>query len=380
MKVGFLIGEISQRKGQTNNIIEIIDYLHSRHKDWEFVIFTNKVLDKDYSFIKHASVVLLHRYYLSLIGWRELEKKLHFFDVLYVKGNFPYLIPAVRSGVPTILVVHQIDSPKLFRGLIPKLRIIAANFMVREMVNKPTELVTVSNELAQFYKTTYGRLPKAIPDQISKVFFSSNANRESLTHEVVKLLSVGYWDGYNGRKRQDVLLELIGSMQKSSLRIELTLVGLGIREIEDLKEIATRLGIIDIVHFKGGVSKENLVQEYISSDVYVTATTYEGFYRQLVEAFSTGMPAIVYDARLDTRDLSQCASVNHVLKSRAGELFFDSMSFKDALFRVVKNYKNYSEKAINYSTLYLEGRVGKMTEDLLSYTINKPKSQKVRRR
>ena len=127
------------------------------------------------------------------------------------------------------------------------------------------------------------------------------------------------------------------------------------------------------VTLKGYLVEKELVEEYINSHIYVTATTYEGFYRQIVESFATGMPALVYDSRKILNEQSSCAAVNHVLKSGAGELFSDSVSFIAALIKILTNYSEYSSKARIYAKLFSREVVGVKTERLLESMGSKQK-------
>lgn len=373
MKIAFLIKEIGTGAGQTTSLGEIIGYLLSSHSDWSFSVFTNKV---DYPIVEEmndprVSITKVDGYYRSMIFKSKLAAELKEYDVLYIKGNYPYVFPAMKSGQPTILVVHQIDSPKLFNGLIPKLKIFASNLLTGHVLKKTDVVVTVTDELGSFYEKKFRLKVKVIPDLISDISFASPQRNDPDRNQEIRLLTVGGWDGPNGRKRHDVLLRYYADAIKIQPKLRISMVGLSKNNLEELSKICNDLQLNDYVTLKGSLGKKELVEEFINNHIYVTATTYEGFYRQIVEGFATGMPALVYDSRKIIKEPSSCASANHVLKSGAGELFSDSNSFIAALGKILANYRDYSRKAKIYSELFTGEVVGVQTERLLESMASK---------
>ena len=83
------------------------------------------------------------------------------------------------------------------------------------------------------------------------------------------------------------------------------------------------------------------------------------------------MPALVYDSRLNVNDLSSAASVNHILKSGAGELFSDSESLKRGLEKIIENYQKYSVSAKVYSLRFTCEIIGEKTYELMVNLIKK---------
>lgn len=367
MKVAFLIGEIHHSAGQTHNIAEIVKYLLSKHPDWEISVLTHKIYFPLIEGMNEGSVkmIKINRYYSAIFLQRELSSTLSDYDVIYVKGSFPYVFPAVRSGRPTILVVHHMDSIKSFKGFGPKLRVLAANLMTGYVVRKPDAVVTVSEELASFYNRKYGIKAHVIEDQISDAYFEQPVRTTPDKSKRTRLLTVGNWDGPNGRKRHDVLLRYLAEGIKAGPETRLSMVGLSDENLKVLSELTEEMQLKGYVTLKGFLDEKELVQEYVSNHIYVTATTYEGFYRQIVEAFATGMPAVVYDSSDVVGDPSKSAASNHVIKSGAGKLFKDSESFTKSIVDVMNDYGEYSARARKYALRYSSKVVGPKTESLL---------------
>jgi glycosyltransferase involved in cell wall biosynthesis len=378
LKIAFIIGEIHPNAGQTYDISEIIKFLLPRHSDWEFFVLTPKIHYPIVEGMKNRRVriVQLHQYYVALLFRKRLSKMLKAYDILYIKGNFPYVFPAVKSGKPTILVVHQMDSPKLFHGMGQKLKIIGANLLTAYVIKKPDAVVTITDELATSYKNRYGITVHVIEDQISDLYFSAPARVEPGKSQVFKLLTAGNWDGPHGRKRHDFLLHCFADAVKIMPNLRISMVGLSERNLIDLGLLSEGLKVKEYVTLKGYLNEKALLEEFVASHTYVTATTYEGFYRQIVEGFATGMPAVVYDAYAITRNLSSSASANHVLKSGAGLLYLDSKSFVESLKNVVENYSLFSSKARSYAIIFSGKLTGLKTENLLERMANEKRKSK----
>jgi glycosyltransferase involved in cell wall biosynthesis len=367
MKIAFLIKGIHPNAGQTYDLAEIIKYLLSSHSDWSISVFTNEVY---YPIVEgmndpRVSIIKIDEYYKYMLFKEKLATKLKEYDVLYVKGNYPYLFPAKKSGRPTILVVHQKDSAKLFNGVVPKLKIIATNLLTGRALKKADTVITITDELGSFYEKRFGIKIRVIPDLTSDVFFSSPQRKDPVRSQEIRLLTVGNWDGPNGRKRHDVLLSYFAYAIKALPNLHISMVGLSNDNLKELGKVCNDLQLNNYVTLKGYLGEKELVEEFINSHIYVTATTYEGFYRQVVEGFATGMPALVYDSRKIIKEPSGCASANHVLKSGAGELFTDSGSFTSAIVKILDNYSEYSGKARIYAKIFSREVVGLKTERLL---------------
>lgn len=372
MKIAFLMRMIHPSAGQTHDISEIIKYLLLKHPECEISIFTPKIY---YPLVegmdnKKIRIYKVNQYYRAMIFRRKLAYKLRDYDIIYIKGNYPYVFPAIKSGRPTVLVVHQMDSVKLFKGILAKLRLIATNVITEYTLKKPTVVVTVSEELASFYKKKYGINAYVIGDQISDTYYNTKVRISPNQRDDLRLLTVGNWDGHNGRKRQDVLLHYFAESIKILPNLKLTLVGLSADNLRHLDHLCVKLNLNSSTTLKGHISEQDLLEEYLNNHIYVTATTYEGFYRQIVEGFATGMPAVVYDARDFVGDVSGAASTNHVIKSSAGETFIDPASFTNSLIKILNNYEVYSARAKEYAKQFSEQALGVKTWDLLEKIIH----------
>lgn len=372
MKIAFLIKELVPNAGQTQNIVEIVKYILSTTPHWQISIFANKLDSRLAPELSDEGVriIKVNHYFKDMLFRGSLATILKEYDVIYIKGNYPYVFPSLKSGKPTILVIHQLDSARLFTNFLVKIKIIATNLLTKYTISKPNVVVTVSEELAQFYYMKYRIKVHVIEDQIPDAYFLSEKRNIPDQLSVVRLLTVGYWDGKNGRKRHEVLLQYFADCIKVNPNIRLSMVGLSDDNIRLLGKISEELKLSKFVTLTGYLEQNKLAQEYLKSHIYVTATSFEGFYRQVVEGFASGLPALVYDSRIITKDISSSASANHVIKSGAGELYTDSKSFITSLNKIIANYENYTINARTYAELFSKEVLGMKTRELITTLVS----------
>ena len=77
-----------------------------------------------------------------------------------------------------------------------------------------------------FYERKFGLEVNVIPDQISDLFFVSSQRNNPDRSKEIRLLTVGNWDGMNGRKRHDALLSYFADAIKVLSKLHISMVGL----------------------------------------------------------------------------------------------------------------------------------------------------------
>jgi len=368
MRIAFLIQEVHPNAGQTYNIVEIIKYLLKRHQDWKITVMAKKIYYPLPDGLKNNNVVVkeIDQLYSAIFFRGKIARILKDFDLVYVKGSIPYVFPALKSLKPTILVVHQFDDPKIFNSYNKKIRTILANILTGYVIKKPITIVTVSKELSSFYERKFGIKPIVKEDQISDIYYT-NVPRNKPDDDTIKLLTMG-WDC--NRKNTCLLLEYLSKIKNELKKFQLTIAGTNNEIIPEIKKIATNLELEKNIVLKGYLSENELKNEFLSNHIYVTSTTYEGFYRPLVEAFATGMPGLVYDSRRIVGDISKSASANHIINSGAGRLYEDPKSFLEGITDIFNNYEIYSKRALSYAENFHTDKIGYKTEQLIIKLVN----------
>jgi len=109
-----------------------------------------------------------------------------------------------------------------------------------------------------------------------------------------------YIGGFETRKNVNLLLKAFAKITKhytNNLRNRILVIGGEVPTVshpllEDVKGIATCLGIADRVKFVGKLSDEELAEFYNGADFFVFPSLYEGFGLTVLEAMACGVPVI----------------------------------------------------------------------------------------
>jgi glycosyltransferase involved in cell wall biosynthesis len=100
---------------------------------------------------------------------------------------------------------------------------------------------------------------------------------------------------YSGRlgpeKNIDFLLRSFSGAAEAVDRVHLLLIGGGLEE-ENLKKLASQLGISDRVHFIGMIEYELMPRFLSMCDLFVTASVTEVHPLSVIEAMASGLPAL----------------------------------------------------------------------------------------
>ncbi len=360
MKMLFLIGELyGEGAGASEDLFRVIEGLKNRYEDFDYFIITHRYLYPSPKFPINK-VLLWPRYYSSALGDRRLQKKIMEYDMVYIRQTLEYVLPSIRSGKRVIFNLPHVDELSMLRG---KTKFLAffTRMMIHPLLKNVDIVITATPEFSSVLLNKFNIKSIVVPDIVGDIWLSAierRRRRRISTGVDVNLIHVGDFE-LDGRKRTGQLLNVIRGALESYPKLKLRMVGMNKYKSYLASKYAENLGIEENVIIEDHLlSEEQLLEEYTKSDIYVTTTTYEGFYRPIIEAFMTGMPAIVYDARLITHNQGIIAQVNHVLKSGAGLLFDGTVtSFLEALREIIKNYNYYSEKAVEYSYQFKSERI-----------------------
>lgn len=370
IRVAILIGEIHREVGQTNGTLDILDYLHRARPTWKLTVFAHDIDPPD-ALPKYVDFVPVRAHYSNFLGNARLTRMLRGCDVAYVKGLYQFVFPAAAARIPVALVVFQFDDWKVTGQGLAKLGSMLTQLVTPVVLRFPSAIVTVTELLAEFYHRKYGIRAIVIEETVSEDFFRRSRKLNSSLNRPLRLLTVGPWDGWHGRKQQHQLFRLLAEGLAQGLHLNLTLVGLRPPQVRELQQVASRNNVQAHVTFEGIIEPSLLVDRYLSHDVYVTHTTYEGFYRPVVEAFATGMPALVYDANMVVSNPSAAAAANHIINSGGGELFHDADSFVEGLRRISAKYDQCSANGFIYAQRFRRDVLGAKTMDLLESLVRK---------
>lgn len=153
--------------------------------------------------------------------------------------------------------------------------------------NKKIKIVEIPNILEE------------IPEQSSKI----NGNR---------LVAVGR---LHPEKDFETLINVFNEVLKQIPNSMLTIVGGG-DEFDKLKQLTEKLNIENKVKITGMVSKEQVEENLMKSDIYVMTSITECFPMVLLEASSCGLPLIAFDVPVGPRAIINNGENGYLIKNR----------------------------------------------------------------
>ena len=236
------------------------------------------------------------------------------------------------------------------------------------MLERADALVGVSQWICSYYKERMGLELTYIPDSFDLHLFKY-VNKLPAPGSI-KLLIVGDWDGFNGRKRQHELIQLMPMLASEFPSINLRLVGLTPDSMNKIKEFAKQNGAAKFISLEGKISEPDLARAYANSDILVVTSTFEGFHRPTVESMASGTPVLARDTTSIVGALYSSHSL-HVKASGGGETFeasYDDITEK--IWKIIKNYREMAVKGFEYSRQFENGTVlpkyAKLYNELIS--------------
>jgi glycogen synthase len=196
---------------------------------------------------------------------------------------------AIRAaiGVPYVISVRNADVP---RPELQENRLFQwpLRMVVRPLWRRADAVVSVSAGLADIVRgVSPGLNVSVIPNGVDTDLFQQREPVRSAGP--LLLLYVGRLRRFKG------LSELLFAVAEARGRIRRTLrldiVGEGPAH-DDLQSMARRLGVADIVRFRGRLQSQAMPEVYRNADIFVFPSHAEGMPNAVLEALATGLPVI----------------------------------------------------------------------------------------
>lgn len=216
------------------------------------------------------------------------------------------------------------------------------------------------NEDPQVIKSHYSSIE--LPDSF---FFHARKYPEGKRFQIVH---IAYQVSYNSRKGHNQLIEALSIVKSNGYNISIAFVGGDYNNgIVQLQEFATSLGVSDNISFTGFLSRPELRELLIESDIAVLPTKAEGLPRVVIESMAMGLPCI-----------SSNVSGNPELLDKEYLLdYSDVRGLADAIIRIVSNPAEYEavskknfEKSWNYEANRLTSVRNSFYTELKNKVIN----------
>lgn len=119
---------------------------------------------------------------------------------------------------------------------------------------------------------------------------------------------IGYVGALSRRKALPYLIGSISILRANHPEVSAQLVICGERNLEynRLAQLATELGLSEVIQFKGSLPDDELVEAYNSFDVFVLPSEWEGFGLPILEAQRCGVPVIIREDAHIPEEVSKC--------------------------------------------------------------------------
>ena len=219
----------------------------------------------------------------------------------------PYNSATRFKTVPNVVLLHDVIWKVLASTYLYNFRRRIYAQQTFEAVKAARKVVTVSEfsrkEIHKYLDLGLDKI-KVIGNGVSGVFRPLEKNDKNL-NRVLKKYGINspylfYVGGFETRKNVSLLLGAFSKLVKhyeSNLRNRILVIGGEIPTVsnpllEDVKGIATSLGINDKVKFVGKLSDEELAYFYNGADFFIFPSLYEGFGLTVLEAMACGVPVI----------------------------------------------------------------------------------------
>lgn len=188
--------------------------------------------------------------------------------------KLPYIISLRGSDVPGYNARLTLDYKllsQLFAGIWKKASLVVANSRgLRDLANKFISDLDI----------------KIIPNGIDTKKFHPPEKR--VLKKPAKLLTVGR---LVGRKRIDLLIEVVGRAMRIGLPVHFTIAGSG-NLLKPLQKLVQGLNIGKHVSFASRVPPDQMPQLYRDNDIFIMSSAHEGMSNAMLEAMASGLPII----------------------------------------------------------------------------------------
>jgi glycosyltransferase involved in cell wall biosynthesis len=235
---------------------------------------------------------------ISSIKYRELNKHLESFDLLYVPHGPTTIFPFPR--IPTIYSIHDIQH-EYYPEFFSKQQLLGRKKTFAMCIRHAKALQASSNFMKSNFLETYAQLnPEDIflaPEGVDREFWQTKDSR--LTIDSFPLprgmpyifLPAQLWM----HKNHITVFQALRKLRDEGLDIHIILTGARFESSQPIFDMMRELAIEDLVHYLGIVSREDLRWLYQHADAVVSAALYESSSLPILEAAANNVPIIAGD-------------------------------------------------------------------------------------
>lgn len=209
---------------------------------------------------------------------------------LFVNGYVSYKLKKEKN-IDYIVAVRNTDVNTFFKKM-PHLRKVGV-----KILENAKQIIFISPRYKRYVIDTYipDELKKSIeeksvviPNGIDKFWFDNiNMKSKAIDKNNLKLIYVGKLDK---NKNLDTSMNAIKKLNELGYKATLDIVGNG-PELDRINE-ASKNDYKDMIKLHGFMNKEEIIDLYRNSDIFIMPSKYETFGLVYIEAISQGLPVI----------------------------------------------------------------------------------------
>ncbi|MDD2961204.1 MAG: glycosyltransferase family 1 protein [Muribaculaceae bacterium] len=324
----------------------VVDVLSEYYKENEYLLFTPRIVENS------RLAPLLERDNVSLVApkgfniaaiWRSYgitrDAQRANIDLFHgLSGELPLNI--LKSGIPSIVTIHDLifhRFPEYYKPIDVKIY----TYKFRKACLNATRIIAISEctkrDIISYYGIDEAKIDvvyQGCDKQFSQPIEESRLKETAIQNQLPAKFIL-YVGTIEERKNLMVILKSMSALPKD---IHLVVVGRPTAYIETVKQFIRNAGITSRVHFYHEVPFVDLPAFYRLASVFVYPSRFEGFGIPLLEALSSGVPAI--------------GATGSCLEEAGGEstLYInpdDSGSLTSAILRILKDEKLRVEMIAN---------------------------------
>lgn len=214
-------------------------------------------------------------------------------------------------------------------------------------LSKPYQDYYVEHYIQNSKKVDFLQKSAVITNGVEQFWIDNKADEIRAIHDgLIKLIFVGRIDK---NKNVPLILDACDELIQRGMDISLTVVG----EATDAEEV-NKLKKKSYVTIKDFMSKENLIAEYRSNNIFVMPSKTETFGRVYLEAMSQGLP-VIYTRGQGFDGQFEEGVIGYSVDSS------NSIELADRVQLVFDDYKAISKRALESIDQYAWSEIGKQT-------------------
>ena len=227
-------------------------------------------------------------------------------DIIHVHNEFSmglFGIYAARKLNKTLVYTLHTSYDDYIYYVMPKVLARVGNKLLDKYLglyaNKSKAIVGPSEKCFEYIKkASHKKKVRILPNSVEMSLFDPNKVNQNEVKELRKSLDINestFVACFVGRVAQeksiDVTLEFLAKTLQKDDDICFVVIGDG-PALDDFKNLAENLGIIDKVRFTGRVEHEDLPKYYMMSKIYLTSSLSEMNSISMLEAMAMGLPVL----------------------------------------------------------------------------------------